>query len=110
MTTSKTGVLAALLATLAVVAAVTAATASAAKSDPIMIGWAYDGKGNMAPFDGPALAAANVQVKKINATRWGQRAQAPDHHLRHAEQQPGEGEVVRGEPDRQGRRHHVRHL
>ena len=67
MTARKTGALATLFATLAVVAAVTAATAPAAKSDPIVIGWAYDGKGNMAPFDGPALAAANVRVKQINA-------------------------------------------
>jgi branched-chain amino acid transport system substrate-binding protein len=67
MTRRKTGVLAALLATLTVVAAVSAVAASAAKSDPIVIGWAYDGKGNMAPFDGPALAAANVRVNQINA-------------------------------------------
>ncbi len=67
MTMSKTRVLAGLLATLAAIAAVAAATASAATKPPIVIGWAYDGKGNMAPFDGPALAAANVQVKKINA-------------------------------------------
>jgi branched-chain amino acid transport system substrate-binding protein len=66
MTSSKTGVLAGLLATLTVIAAIAAATASAAKP-PITIGWAYDGKGNMAPFDGPALAAAQVQVKAINA-------------------------------------------
>ena len=67
MTSRKTGALAALLATLTVVVAVTAATAPAASSDPIVIGWAFDGKGNMAPFDGPALAAANVRVKQINA-------------------------------------------
>ena len=67
MTSSKTGVLAALLATLTVIAAIAAATASAATKPPIIIGWAYDGKGNMAPFDGPALAAAQVQVKAINA-------------------------------------------
>ena len=66
MTRSKTGVLAGLLATLTVIAAIAAATASAAKP-PITIGWAYDGKGNMAPFDGPALAAAQVQVKAVNA-------------------------------------------
>ncbi len=34
---------------------------------PIVIGWAYDNSGNMAPFDGPALAAAQIQVKSINA-------------------------------------------
>ena len=34
---------------------------------PITIGWAFDGKGNMAPFDGPALAAATIRIKQINA-------------------------------------------
>ena len=34
---------------------------------PIVIGWAYDSKGNMAPFDGPALAAAKVRVNQVNA-------------------------------------------
>ncbi|HEX7223491.1 MAG TPA: ABC transporter substrate-binding protein [Candidatus Limnocylindrales bacterium] len=34
---------------------------------PIVIGWAFDSKGNMAPFDGPALAAAKVRVRQINA-------------------------------------------
>lgn len=67
MTQSKTRVLAGLLATLTVIAAIVAASAAAATKPPIVIGWAYDGKGNMAPFDGPALAAANIQVKKINA-------------------------------------------
>ena len=32
-----------------------------------MIGWAYDSKGAMAPFDNPALAAAQLQVKAVNA-------------------------------------------
>jgi len=66
MTKSKTGVLAGLFATLTVIAAIAAATASAAKP-PIVIGWAYDAKGNMAPFDAPALAAAKIQVRKVNA-------------------------------------------
>jgi branched-chain amino acid transport system substrate-binding protein len=34
---------------------------------PIIIGWAFDGKGNMAPFDGPALAAAKLRVNQLNA-------------------------------------------
>jgi branched-chain amino acid transport system substrate-binding protein len=34
---------------------------------PIIIGWAFDGKGNMAPFDGPALAAAQLRVAQVNA-------------------------------------------
>jgi branched-chain amino acid transport system substrate-binding protein len=67
MTSRKTGALAALLATLTVVVAIAAATTAAATKPPIVIGWAFDGKGNMAPFDGPALAAANVRVKQINA-------------------------------------------
>ena len=33
---------------------------------PIVIGWAYDSKGSMAPFDGPALAAAQLRVKELN--------------------------------------------
>ena len=34
---------------------------------PIVIGWAYDSKGNMAPFDNPALAAARIRVDQVNA-------------------------------------------
>ena len=57
----------ALLAVLAIaVAAVAAATASAAGA-PIVIGYPTDLKGNMAPFDGPALAAAQFEIKKLNA-------------------------------------------
>ena len=36
-------------------------------ASPIVIGWAFDSKGNMAPFDGPALAAAKVRIGQINA-------------------------------------------
>ena len=32
-----------------------------------MIGWAYDLSGQMAPFDNPALAAAKIRIKQINA-------------------------------------------
>src|SRR5207249_954360 len=31
------------------------------------VGWAYDGTGAMAPFDGPALAAAKIRVAQLNA-------------------------------------------
>jgi branched-chain amino acid transport system substrate-binding protein len=52
----------------AVAAAVLAATAAAGTSaKPIVIGWAFDAKGNMAPFDGPALAAAKIRVAQVNA-------------------------------------------
>src|SRR5262249_13874966 len=52
----------------ALVLAATAAarTHSAAKKGPIVIGWAHDSTGPMAPFDGPALAAAQLELKKIN--------------------------------------------
>ncbi|HZC31136.1 MAG TPA: ABC transporter substrate-binding protein [Gaiellaceae bacterium] len=47
---------------------VLAATAAARTSaSPIVIGWAHDSTGPMAPFDGPALAAAQIRVKQINA-------------------------------------------
>ncbi len=67
MTRRKTGAIAAVLATLTTIVAITAASAPAAASDPIVIGWAYDGNGAMAPFDGPALAAAQIRVRQTNA-------------------------------------------
>jgi branched-chain amino acid transport system substrate-binding protein len=62
----------ALAALLAVAAALgvgvsVAGTASAATKGSIVIGWAYDSKGNMSPFDDPALAAAQVRAKQVNA-------------------------------------------
>ena len=35
---------------------------------PIKIGWALDLTKNMAPFDGPGLTSAQIQIKKINAS------------------------------------------
>jgi branched-chain amino acid transport system substrate-binding protein len=54
---------------IAVVALATTAAArtSSPTASPIVIGWAYDGKGAMAPFDNPALAAAQLRVKAVNA-------------------------------------------
>jgi branched-chain amino acid transport system substrate-binding protein len=66
MTLRKKGALTALLAVAAMAVAVVAGTASAATAKPIVIGWAFDSKGAMAPFDGPALAAAQIRVKQIN--------------------------------------------
>ncbi len=54
------------LAGITAMAALVGGTANAA-GKPIVIGWAFDSKGAMAPFDGPALAAAGVRVKQINA-------------------------------------------
>src|SRR5687767_14030621 len=67
MTRRTTGVLATAIATLTAVVAITAASAPATPSSPIVSGWAYDGNGAMAPFDGPALAAAQIRVKQENA-------------------------------------------
>ena len=48
-------------------AAAAARTHSAAKKGPIVIGWAHDdSNGPMGPFDLPALAAAQIELKKVN--------------------------------------------
>jgi branched-chain amino acid transport system substrate-binding protein len=52
------------------IAALAGATRGHAATDakkPIVIGWAFDSKGNMAPFDDPALAAAKIRVNQIDA-------------------------------------------
>jgi branched-chain amino acid transport system substrate-binding protein len=51
----------------ALAATAAARTSSAVAGSPIVIGWAHDSTGPMAPFDGPALAAAQIRVKQINA-------------------------------------------
>jgi branched-chain amino acid transport system substrate-binding protein len=43
-----------------------ATTGAAQESGPITIGWAFDSSGQMAPFDGPALAAAKIRVDQLN--------------------------------------------
>ena len=48
-------------------AATAAARTTAHHASPVVIGWAFDSKGAMAPFDGPALAAAELRVKQWNA-------------------------------------------
>jgi branched-chain amino acid transport system substrate-binding protein len=58
------------LLTLVLVGSALAATAghrSASAKGPIIIGWAFDSKGAMAPFDNPALAAAKLRVNQLNA-------------------------------------------
>jgi branched-chain amino acid transport system substrate-binding protein len=52
---------------IAALAATTGGNAASAAKKPIVIGWAYDLKGQMAPFDNPALAAAKIRIKQINA-------------------------------------------
>jgi branched-chain amino acid transport system substrate-binding protein len=57
--------LAAVLA-LALIGSALAANNGRSAKAPITIGWAFDGNGSMAPFDGPALAAAKLEINKIN--------------------------------------------
>jgi len=52
---------------LVAVATTSAAKINAAKGKPIVIGAAIDLTKNMAPFDAPALEAAQIEIKKINA-------------------------------------------
>jgi branched-chain amino acid transport system substrate-binding protein len=57
-------------AALAVIGGALAATAGSHKAQakaPIVIGWAFDSSGAMAPFDNPALAAAKLRVALLNA-------------------------------------------
>jgi branched-chain amino acid transport system substrate-binding protein len=64
------GVFGALLACMALVVAVAGTSVgggATAQGGPIVIGWAFDSKGAMAPFDNPALAAAQLRVKQLNA-------------------------------------------
>ena len=61
---------AAVLLALALIGSALAATAGrdgATAKGPVVIGWAFDSTGAMAPFDGPALAAAKLRVNQINA-------------------------------------------
>ena len=57
------------LAAAAVVAvAVVAAGTAGTQAKTVTIGWAYDGSGAMAPFDGPALATAKTRIAQVNKT------------------------------------------
>jgi branched-chain amino acid transport system substrate-binding protein len=60
-------VAAAALLALALIGSALAANSGRSAKAPIIIGWAFDGSGAMAPFDGPALAAAKLRVNQINA-------------------------------------------
>jgi len=67
---TRWGILAAALAALAAIAALAGTTgshAAPAAKKTVIIGWAFDQAGQMAPFDNPALAAAKIRIKQINA-------------------------------------------
>src|SRR5438067_225194 len=57
---------AAVVAAGAAMAATASSTTTAAKK-PVVIGWAFDSSGEMAPFDNPALAAAKLRISQLNA-------------------------------------------
>jgi branched-chain amino acid transport system substrate-binding protein len=48
------------------IAVVGAGSAASQQAKVVTIGWAYDGVGSMAPFDGPALATAKTRVAEVN--------------------------------------------
>jgi branched-chain amino acid transport system substrate-binding protein len=48
------------------VAVVGGSAASARQAIPVTIGWAYDGVGPMAAYDGPALVTAQEKIKQVN--------------------------------------------
>ena len=65
---SRMGLMAVALAVAVVaVAATAAARSTSSTAGTITIGWAFDSKGAMAPFDNPALAAAQLRLAQINA-------------------------------------------
>ena len=51
---------------IAAVAVVGGGTAASEQASTVTIGWAYDGVGAMAPFDGPALATAKGHIATVN--------------------------------------------
>jgi len=61
--------LAAIVAVAAIAAAVVATSTygGTTAKKPIVIGWAFDSSGAMAPFDNPALAAAKIEIAHWNA-------------------------------------------
>jgi branched-chain amino acid transport system substrate-binding protein len=71
---SRVGLILVVAATVLVVLAATAAARTNA-TKTVTIGWAFDSKGAMAPFDGPALAAAMLRVKQVNAGKSGVKLQ-----------------------------------
>ena len=63
----RLAVAAAAVLALALIGSALAANSARTAKAPIVIGWAFDGNGAMAPFDGPALAAAKLQINTVNA-------------------------------------------
>lgn len=66
MTRATMAVLVLAATAIAAVAVVGGGVAAPQQAKTVVIGWAYDGVGNMAPFDGPALATAKTRVAALN--------------------------------------------
>jgi branched-chain amino acid transport system substrate-binding protein len=56
----------AVVAVAAVAATAVAVSAASPQQEAVVIGWAYDSTGSMAPFDGPALATARDRIRQVN--------------------------------------------
>jgi len=63
---ARKAVLALVVVSAVAVAAVAGGSASPQQANTVTIGWAYDGSGAMAPYDGPALATARGYLKQVN--------------------------------------------
>ena len=65
---TKVGRVVLALVAVAAVAVAVVSGGSAAPQATVTIGWAYDGIGNMAGYDGPALVTAKQRVAQVNKT------------------------------------------
>ena len=54
-------------AAIAALVATSGGQAAPSAKKPVVIGWAFDKSGQMSPFDDPALAAAKIRIKQLNA-------------------------------------------
>jgi branched-chain amino acid transport system substrate-binding protein len=66
MPVGKRALFALAAAAVAAVAVASGGTAASEQAKTVTIGWAYDGIGAMAPFDGPALATAKTHIAAVN--------------------------------------------
>ena len=92
---------------IAAVAVVGGGTAASEQTSTVTIGWAYDGVGAMAPFDGPALATAKGHIATVN------KRSATKLRLITCNTQgnkPAIAKACAAEAPRSGSRHHHDHL
>jgi branched-chain amino acid transport system substrate-binding protein len=66
MPVGKRALFALAAAAVAAVAVASGGTAASEQAKTVTIGWAYDGIGAMAPYDGPALATAKNYIAQVN--------------------------------------------